>query len=214
MCWRSWRPLPEKPFASRTAERFVRKWLPTKSIRISFLGHLFIYLCRIWYSGINLLLSGDDFHWWGQRYLPVTLHTVISICPRGLAGCSGAAVWLPIVWFANLNLCYPRDPRVPGHLYSHPRHPAATMPLCPWATWQTAPGDKTVFLSSIHGPPPSNSRPGILVLGLAEYAQGTPGALKGEYPARSEANRVIWNMVYPLWTYLYLQILSKPLFSL
>lgn len=32
------------PLAYRAAERFVHKLLPTKSIRISFLGQIFIYL--------------------------------------------------------------------------------------------------------------------------------------------------------------------------
>lgn len=44
MHWRHWWPLPEMPLAYRAAERFVHKLLPTKSIRISFLSHVFIYL--------------------------------------------------------------------------------------------------------------------------------------------------------------------------
>ena len=184
MCWRYWRPLPETQFASRAAKRFVRKLLPTKSIRISFLGHLFIYLHRTGYSGISSLLSGDDFHWWGQRHLPVTPHTFISIRPH-------PPVALPVVWFPNFTFAskisqplprkglgdLPGEPLVTRHIFSCPHHlwgqgisTPSLQPTCSsipeWSReqfWVLGPFSFQLLMVSFNHTH-SNSCPGILVL--------------------------------------------------
>lgn len=201
MCWRYWRPLPETQFPSRAAERFVRKLLPTNSIRNSFLGHLFIYLCCTGYARINLLLSGDDFHWWGQRHFPVTLHTFISIrsfSPVALRSCLS---WLPVVWFANVTFAskisypllrkglgiLPGDPLVPGHVFSWHLHlwrqgilTPSLQPPCP--SIPGGPGEQLWVLGqfsfrlSMFCPLPINSFPGILVLGPCRTCLGNPGS--------------------------------------
>lgn len=184
MCWRYWRPLPETQFASRAAKRFVRKLLPTKSIRISFLGHLFIYLRRTGYSGISSLLSGHDFHWWGQRHLPVTPHTFISIRPHPL--------WLSLLCDFQISPLHPRshslspgkglgdlpgDPLVKGHIFSCPHHlwgqgisTPSLQPTCSsipeWPReqfWVLGPFSFRLLMVSFHHTH-SNSCPGILVL--------------------------------------------------
>lgn len=175
MCWRYWRPLPETQFASRAAERFVRKLLPIKSIRNSFLGHLFIYLHHTGYSGISSLLFGDDFHWWGQRHLPVTLHTFISIRPPSSCGSPHCVISKFHLCIQDLTASPQEGPGRPARRPSGNRaclllpasslgsgnlYPisAANMFLDSWMTQRTVLGVRTLFLSIINGALPLHSQ--------------------------------------------------------